>query len=67
MGHVACFLYGASEYGAWPRSANHSAFCRGVRIKGKNMTLQRSGHPDLSNLETLFIYGNKSELLGTIS
>ena len=38
-------------------------FGRGVRIKGKNMTLQRSGHPDLSNLETLFIYGIKANYL----
>ena len=38
-------------------------FGRGVRIKGKNMTLQRSGHPDLSTLETLFIYGIKANYL----
>jgi len=60
---VACFFHGAFEYGPWPRSANYSAFGRGVRIKGKNMTLQRSGHPDLSTLETLFIYGIKANYL----
>jgi len=38
-------------------------FGRGVRIKGKNMTLQRSGHTDLSALETLFIYGIKANYL----
>jgi len=38
-------------------------FGRGVRIRGKNMTLQRSGHSDLSNLETLFIYGIKANYL----
>jgi len=27
------------------------------------MTLQRSGHPDLSTLETLFIYGIKANYL----
>lgn len=40
-------------------------FGRGVRIKGKNMSLQRSGDSQLALLETLFIYGIKANYLQT--
>jgi hypothetical protein len=38
-------------------------FGRGVRLKGKNMTLKRSENKEISPLETLSIYGIKADYL----
>ncbi len=38
-------------------------FGRGVRLKGKNMTLKRSENKEISLLETLYIYGIKADYL----
>jgi superfamily II DNA or RNA helicase len=39
-------------------------FGRGVRLKGKNLSLQRSGNPEISTLETLNIYGISADYIG---
>ncbi|MEO0026426.1 MAG: restriction endonuclease subunit R, partial [candidate division WOR-3 bacterium] len=38
-------------------------FGRGVRLKGRGMTLQRSGDPRIKHLETLYIHGIKADYL----
>lgn len=38
-------------------------FGRGVRLKGKNLSLKRSGEPEVMPLETLNIYGIKADYL----
>jgi superfamily II DNA or RNA helicase len=39
-------------------------FGRGVRLKGKNLSLKRSGNPEISTLETLNIYGISADYIG---
>jgi len=39
-------------------------FGRGVRLKGKNLSLKRSGNPEISILETLNIYGISADYIG---
>lgn len=39
-------------------------FGRGVRLKGKNLSLKRSGNPEISTLETLNIYGISAHYIG---
>lgn len=39
-------------------------FGRGVRLKGKNLSLKRSGNPEISILETLNIYGISAHYIG---
>jgi hypothetical protein len=39
-------------------------FGRGVRLKGKNLSLKRSGKPEISILETLNIYGISADYIG---
>jgi hypothetical protein len=39
-------------------------FGRGVRLKGKNLSLKRSGKPEISTLETLNIYGISADYIG---
>ena len=39
-------------------------FGRGVRLKGKNLSLKRSGNPEISTLETLKIYGISADYIG---
>jgi len=39
-------------------------FGRGVRLKGKNISLKRSGNPEISTLETLNIYGISADYIG---
>jgi superfamily II DNA or RNA helicase len=38
-------------------------FGRGVRLKGENMSLKRSGNPEVKPLETLNIYGIKADYI----
>jgi hypothetical protein len=38
-------------------------FGRGVRLKGKNLSLKRSGNPEISTLETLNIYGISADYI----
>jgi len=38
-------------------------FGRGVRLKGKNLSLKRSGNPEISILETLNIYGISADYI----
>jgi Type III restriction enzyme, res subunit. len=39
-------------------------FGRGVRLKGKNLSLKRSNNPEISTLETLNIYGISADYIG---
>jgi hypothetical protein len=39
-------------------------FGRGVRLKGKNLSLKRSNNPEISTLETLNIYGISAHYIG---
>jgi hypothetical protein len=39
-------------------------FGRGVRLKGQNLSLKRSGNPEISTLETLNIYGISADYIG---
>jgi hypothetical protein len=39
-------------------------FGRGVRLKGKNLSLKRSDNPEISILETLNIYGISADYIG---
>jgi superfamily II DNA or RNA helicase len=39
-------------------------FGRGVRLKGKNLSLKRSGNSEISTLETLNIYGISADYIG---
>lgn len=39
-------------------------FGRGVRLRGKNLSLKRSGNPEISTLETLNIYGISADYIG---
>jgi hypothetical protein len=39
-------------------------FGRGVRLKGKNLSLKRSGSPEIKDLETLNIYGISADYIG---
>jgi hypothetical protein len=39
-------------------------FGRGVRLKGKNLSLKRSDNPEISTLETLNIYGISADYIG---
>jgi len=39
-------------------------FGRGVRLKGRKLSLKRSGNPEISTLETLNIYGISADYIG---
>jgi hypothetical protein len=39
-------------------------FGRGVRLKGKNLSLKRSNNPEISTIETLNIYGISADYIG---
>ncbi|MCX7738418.1 MAG: hypothetical protein N2Z80_03255 [Hydrogenothermaceae bacterium] len=61
---MARFFNGAFEYGDRARTSEIQLFGRGVRLKGKRMSLKRSGDSgEIKILETLNIYGIKADYL----